>query len=90
MNYERAVLFSVTRDLYPPLPPSYVGKGGKNGNKHAFSKEKRYMWTGRCSKRKKYCSAVKVQSIQINVFTINAYKDVIFMCLFRQLVDFET
>ena len=35
-----------------------------------FSKENGYMWTGRCSKRKKrvlveYCSPVSVQSIQI-------------------------
>ena len=51
--------------------------------------------SGRCSKRKKrvlFPCYSNVQSIKIklNVLTINAYKDVIFMRQFRQLVDFKT
>ena len=41
--------------------------------------------------RREYCSHVNVQSIKIKCeLTTNAYKDAIFMRLFRQLVEFET
>ena len=54
----------------------------------AFSKENGYKWTGHCSKRVLF-SCLRFKSLKQNVLTINACKDVIFMCLFRQLVDFE-
>ena len=43
----------------------HVGTGGTNGKKLTFSKENGYMWTERCSKRKKRLlfSSVNVQSI---------------------------
>ena len=45
-------VFKLAR-FWLPLFMGYVGTGGKNGKKLAFSKENGYMWTERCSKRKK-------------------------------------
>ena len=61
----------------------YVWTGGKNRKKRLnFQRE-----TDTCGRgvvvreRREYCSPVSVQSIQIKCVN---------MCLFRQLVDFET
>ena len=63
----------------------YIWMGGKNGNKLLSCQRKRdTRWKGRWREGESIVLPLTFKALKRNVFTITAYKDVIFMLPFRQ------